>query len=498
MNEKTIVLGLDGIDYDILTKALESRDLPNFERLRNEGSIGVLESIDPPITIPAWQAMFSGKNPGKLGIFHPYRLDKEKGEFVFEDIEKNYGQMIWDTGIETGIGFLPAFSPPYEINGTFIEGCPPSSENPQVFPEERKKDLFTEEDIENLEASPQDKMEEAWLEFEARKNVIHRMLKNYEQELFIGVYKPTDTVAHHRESEEDFYDCYQKIDEELGYFLDYVDGNDANLIVVSDHGADHTEKAFFTNSWLEREGYLKLNKEGKKDESNLLLNIANVFINLGLRKPLEKAHNYIEKFTGKNFKPQKGKVSDQITWNKSEAASYLIGALPTSGIIINEDNVKDVNEKQKEIIEKLEQEEDIKWAKNREEIYNGDNIDKLPHIVVRAKKSIMMKAEIYPDVSIKFDKYGHGYKGLIAGYGRDMSKDEDISGSLLDVAPTVLQSLGKETANDMDGKVIEEIFQEKQEIQEGAPIDGENSRKGKRHEEEEIKDRLEELGYMGG
>jgi len=498
MKEKTVVLGLDGIDYDILMNAMESRNLENFERLRKEGSVGVLESIDPPITIPAWQAMFSGKNPGKLGIFHPYRLDKDEGKFVFEDIEKNYGQMIWDTGIKTGIGFLPAFSPPYEINGTFIEGCPPSTENPQVFPEEMKKELFTDGDIENLEASPEDKMEEAWQEFEARKNVIHRMLENYEQELFIGVYKPTDTVAHHRESEEDFYDCYEEMDEELGYFLDYVDENNSNLIVVSDHGADHTEKAFFTNSWLEREGYLKLSDEGQKDESNILLNIANVFINLGLRKPLEKAHGVIERFTGKNFKPQKSKVSDQIDWSESEAVSYLIGALPTSGILINEEKVEDVDDKAEEIIEKVEKEEDIEWAKRREEVYSGENVDKLPHIVVRARKSVMMKAEIYPDISIKFDKYGHGYKGLIAGYGKDMSQGKNVSGSLLDVAPTVLQSLGIEIPNDMDGKVIEEIFQEKQEIMQGAPIEGENSRKGKRNEDEEIKDRLEELGYMGG
>lgn len=498
MEEETIVLGLDGIDYDILMRAIESRNLENFNRLRKEGSLGSLESIHPPITIPAWQAMFSGKNPGKLGIFHPYRLDKEEGKFVFENIEKNYGEMIWDTGIKTGIGFLPAFSPPYEINGTFIEGCPPSSANPQVFPEEMKKELFTDEDIENLEASPDDKMKEAWKEFEARKNIIHRMLENYEQELFIGVYKPTDIVAHHRESEEDFYDCYEKIDEELGYFLDYVDENNSQLIVVSDHGADHTEKAFFTNSWLEKKGYLQLNSQGQKDESNTLLNIANVFIKLGLRKPLEKAHNIIEKLTGKNFKPQKGKVSDQIDWSESEAVSYLIGALPTSGIMINEKNVEDVERKRKEIIEKLEQEDEVKWAKNREEIYNGENVDQLPHIVVRAEDSVMMKAEIYPDVSIKFDKYGHGYKGVIAGYGKKMSKRKDVSASLLDVAPTVLQSLEREIPSDMDGEVIEELFDEDQEITEGNPIDKKRSRKGERSEDKEIKDKLEELGYMGG
>ena len=44
-------------------------DLPNINKLMQTGVHGPLRSTDPPITVPAWTAMMSSRNPGALGFY---------------------------------------------------------------------------------------------------------------------------------------------------------------------------------------------------------------------------------------------------------------------------------------------------------------------------------------------------------------------------------------------------------------------------------------------
>ena len=44
-------------------------DIPNLTKLRENGVCGPLESIVPPITVPAWMCMMTSKDPGTLGIY---------------------------------------------------------------------------------------------------------------------------------------------------------------------------------------------------------------------------------------------------------------------------------------------------------------------------------------------------------------------------------------------------------------------------------------------
>src|SRR5690349_8594409 len=43
--------------------------MPCLSRLRARGSWGRLRSTVPPITVPAWTAMISGRDPGELGLY---------------------------------------------------------------------------------------------------------------------------------------------------------------------------------------------------------------------------------------------------------------------------------------------------------------------------------------------------------------------------------------------------------------------------------------------
>ena len=44
-------------------------ELPNLGGLIDAGTWGPLRSVDPPITVPAWSCMMTGRDPGELGIY---------------------------------------------------------------------------------------------------------------------------------------------------------------------------------------------------------------------------------------------------------------------------------------------------------------------------------------------------------------------------------------------------------------------------------------------
>jgi predicted AlkP superfamily phosphohydrolase/phosphomutase len=435
-------------------------------------------------------------------MFHMQEFNTETERFEFVDLPSNFGQMVWDTGIETGIGFLPAHSPPHEINGRMVEGQPPAGNVPESFPEKLRDEVLEPEELERLqqiEEEEGDMMDEAWEEFEIRRKAVHRMMENYEQELFIAVYKPTDTVAHHRETEKAFFDTYERVDEELQHFIQYAERQDAQLFVVSDHGAAKSERAFFTNSWLRENGYLELSEQGESSERSLLLKLASRLIDLGLRRPLEIGNSLIYSTTGKSFKPSKYSVAEQIEWKESDAVSYLIGTLPVSGIMLNEQKLgEELEEVRDEMVDELRQRDELEWVKPREELYSGQKVDRLPHVVLKARDGVVLKATLMPEVSSRFEKYGHGMTGVFGAYGPGIEDHGSFDCDLLDFAPTLMHALEKEVPRDMDGEVREELFSGERQVEFGDPIEGEVRGLGEESDEDEIKDQLEELGYMGG
>ena len=63
---KILVLGLDCAAPELL---FGYDDLPNIRRLMEAGAYGRLESVIPPITVPAWMCMATSQDPGSLGVY---------------------------------------------------------------------------------------------------------------------------------------------------------------------------------------------------------------------------------------------------------------------------------------------------------------------------------------------------------------------------------------------------------------------------------------------
>ncbi|MBY0496803.1 MAG: alkaline phosphatase family protein [Cyanobacteria bacterium] len=138
--KRVIVLGFDGLDYEITRALIEQGRLPNFKRLASTGGFAPLATTIPPQSPVAWSTFMTGLDPGRHGIFDfihrnpqtmvPYLSTTSTapsprtitvGEWQFPltsgSVESlRHGQPFWEVlearGVETTIIRMPANFPP--------------------------------------------------------------------------------------------------------------------------------------------------------------------------------------------------------------------------------------------------------------------------------------------------------------------------------------------------------------------------------------------------
>src|SRR5579862_4064167 len=100
-------------------------DLPNLDRLMRGGIHGPLESTIPPITVPAWMCMMTGRDPGTLGIYgFRNRKDRSYNALSFANSRMVREEAVWDVlarhGKRSILLGVPLTYPPRPINGLMV------------------------------------------------------------------------------------------------------------------------------------------------------------------------------------------------------------------------------------------------------------------------------------------------------------------------------------------------------------------------------------------
>ena len=80
---KVIILGIDGLDPDLLTKFMAEGKMPNFARLAQQGSFRRLTTSIPPQSPVAWSNLITGMNAGGHGIFDFIHRDPKTFQLYF-------------------------------------------------------------------------------------------------------------------------------------------------------------------------------------------------------------------------------------------------------------------------------------------------------------------------------------------------------------------------------------------------------------------------------
>jgi predicted AlkP superfamily phosphohydrolase/phosphomutase len=120
---KLLIIGLDCADPRLLFGWID--ELPNLKKLMANGAYGSLLSTQPPITVPAWAVMMSGKDPGQLGYYgFRNRKDYSYGGYGIANANAVKEDRVWDilskAGKKVVLLGVPQTYPPKPVNGVRI------------------------------------------------------------------------------------------------------------------------------------------------------------------------------------------------------------------------------------------------------------------------------------------------------------------------------------------------------------------------------------------
>jgi tetratricopeptide (TPR) repeat protein len=121
---RVIVLGLDGVDPEVVDLLLSEGQLPSFARLRQHGAYGRLESAKPMLSPILWTTIATGKTPLEHGISHFVALNEKTGEQLPVTSQMRRVKAAWnilsDAGREIGVVGWWATWPAESVRGAVV------------------------------------------------------------------------------------------------------------------------------------------------------------------------------------------------------------------------------------------------------------------------------------------------------------------------------------------------------------------------------------------
>ncbi len=485
---KICVIGLDCCAPDVV---FNDERLVNIRRLMDLGLYGRLESVVPPITVPAWMCMTTSQDPGSLGVYgFRNRTDYSYEKLAFANSNSIKAHAIWDQLAREGkksiiVGLPPNF-PPRRINGISV-GCfltPDTTKDEFTHPPNIKtkiNELVGEYpvDVKNFRTDRKD-----WLRDEifamSRKQwqVVKWLLKEQEWDYFHYVDIGLDRVHHgfwnyfdkkHVQYEPGnpyenvIPDYYLWLDEQIGSVMEMLD-EETILLVVSDHGAQRLDGGIAVNEWLIKEGLLVLDEYPKE-----ITPFNKLKVNWAKTKAWSEGGYYARVFFNMQGREPQGVIpADQYAAFQDEMKAKFEAMLDNKGQPLNS-----------------------LVFKPKELYHSVRNVapDLIVHFGGLYWRSIGTVG--YPDIHVQENDTGpdacnHAQFGmfLLAAANNPLS-GEYQGARLLDIAPTLLDLAGYEIPESMQGRSLVAGMEKRSR---GDGTDAES--------QQIIHDRLAGLGYV--
>ena len=500
---KTLIIGLDGGTWKVLKSLAEAGETPTLKKLMDDGYVCTLKSTIPPYTGVAWTSFATGRNPGKSGVFDFVKFKNKSYDLRvvnYKDVKcETYFKILSNYNINSIIINLPgAF--PQKLPRTIIV-ADFLSHIDKYFAVPKDIQLKYENLFKKYRLSPKKEMFdqqnylEEVLEIEKiRFKIAKSLFKNEKWKHFFYLFSGTDWASHsalkafynnkNKKIKEKFIKVFRFMDECLNWFINNMDNN-TNIFIMSDHGHAPRKYIFYINEWLCREGYavrkpkkfvdpfLEIQAKRAKVKTLAMGSILTKLVYKLSETPLihimRKIHHNIRNITGISFSYN----FYSIDFQKSKA---FCPAFSTFGIYLNSKSrfkdgfIDKPDELAEEIVNKLRnlklsEQRVFKGIWKKEELYYGRYTVEAPDIILLPSEGI----ELHIDTNVKsiYSKDTHlagthSTDGIFIAYGPDIKANRDLgkSFSIMDIAPTILHMHEIPIPEEMDGRVLKEIFKE--------------------------------------
>ncbi|UCE91530.1 MAG: alkaline phosphatase family protein [Methanobacteriota archaeon] len=416
MPARVIVLGIDGLDYEVLQRHLT--DLPNMGGLCHNGECFRLNSTIPPDSETAWATIFTGLNPAEHGLIRFIDPLEKSISYMQEGMDASQirGKCIWDLLSEQGhkvCVLLPhAAYPPWDVNGIMVSRS--SATNDVAC---TPRGVISDGEMENLKAprgfpgrsrKSMQRFLDSCTKLSSNTEEVALRFLDAENWDFFFVYSPVlDIVSHffwkYYDAHDPSYpgrtafgdsipDLYKAHDEFVGELSRRRREGDV-LIVVSDHG--HGRRPLYEfkmNELFRQRRLLTTTKRSVISRSLLAKLVVDQIIQSAGRLGLENIYSVM---LGKLPNLRTAITSPKsIAWDTTKAAMTDLSGIKSynyGGIRVNTRVVQDDEEYESlrdTIIEMITKVTDprnrrriARWARRREEVYSGKYIERFPDIV---------------------------------------------------------------------------------------------------------------------
>ena len=522
MGNKTLVIGIDGATFDIIKPLIAEGRLPTFEKILATGAHGKLRSTSPAMTAPAWTSFMTGKNPGKHGLFHFIEFDKGNYSYSVINASRRRSKTIFRLAGEAGKKVIsinvPVTYPPEPTNGIMISGMLSPKDETFTHPPELTSQLLDKGyivDVLEAEGDVSDDYIRRVSEMTVKRTeTACELLSTNEWDLAMVVFVGADRLQHlFWGRKEVLHDHYILLDGLIRKLIDLA-GDSAHVMLMSDHGFSTVKGGFCVNQWLADNGYVRKHR--------FLPTLPNRFQDfLGYnRRSLWHRIKYTILHLGALLTRGRLIGYPEISINYAKSRAF---ARPAEVVIVNRKSRfangfvddKEYEQCKKSIAEglrNLRDKEDgspiIGEVLTREEAYSGDCIDDAPDIVLLPGDNAYSflafgQHRSYIRRSGKTQS-NHAMNGIFAITGPDIKPGVETSGlSIMDCMPTLMHLLGLKIPEDVDGRIVTEIFREgspaanrKPEFQESSQL-AEGEKTGFTSEDQKsIEEKLKGLGYL--
>jgi predicted AlkP superfamily phosphohydrolase/phosphomutase len=518
---RVLVIGLDGVTFDLLGPWIEAGELPNLQRLMKTGAWGKLRSTLPPISSSSWSSFATGVNPGKHGLvdFVYPSADSYKVSMVNATSRRTRALWNWlnDAGYQVGLLGIPTTYPPEPVDGFMVSGfLAPGPDSEWAYPPELKPELSSalqRQGLGEFQLSPNERyrstgrldrfLADLTDSVENRTQAALYLMRNKPWDLFAVVYWDTDMVQHetwqlldpthprHNPGEaaahhKQILDFHRKVDADVGRLLAEVgyQGNtpdsDTLVIVMSDHGFGPVHSFFLTNNWLAQLGLIEFKKGVGTSFKKLLfrlgytpLRMFRVVKALGLGRLRKQVR----------FQQKAGLLNrlflsfDDVDWSQTRAFSIgsfgqiyinLVGAHP-EGIVQPGQEYDDLRERiaaeALALRDPYSGEPLVERVHRREEVYSGPFAARTPDLIAQPRGWEYMAFGHADFGSNRLVEPITGLSGhhrldglvMLAGAGVKPGTHLD-NAQILDLTPTILHAMGEAVPRDLDGRVLTEAF----------------------------------------
>ncbi len=368
--KRTVIVGLDGMPYQLIKNLSDNGTMPNVKALIEEGVFRQMASSIPEVSSVAWSSIITGKNPAEHGIYGFTELMPGTYNMFFPNFDSLKAPPFWDmeSSGNSVIINVPSTYPAPQLNGVLISGFVALNLEKATYPPSLARELERMDYHLDVDSQKGHKSTDLFLQDLDRtlkgRIAAYRYLWDREDwQTFMLVFTGTDRLAHFLwDAYEDenhkhhpaFLDHLHQIDKLIGEIASRI-GDDDPLILLSDHGFERLEKDVYVNFLLKQEGFLKLEGDSQNlkdighDTKAFALDPARIYLNMKGKYP-------------------RGSV-------KPSGRDHLMSELEELFESLKVEGVKVINR-----------------IYHKEEIFTGPLIDQAPDLVLVANKGFNLKA----------------------------------------------------------------------------------------------------------